>query len=221
MKTVLLLLCGIFLVGATLSYAQDVYVIDEFEITMRSGPSIENKIIAMLPTGTKLHVIGEKEDWLLVQTLTGNQGWVLKRYMSADIPKKIVIKQLQTNYQEALKQLESETEKASRFEQANRELHVDFNQSQKNLERIKQDYTRLVEESKDFLKLKKENIQNLAQFKKTASELGQIRKQYDQLRSSNNIMWFLSGAAVVIISWLTGYVMGRIKRRSQSRSLYG
>ncbi len=76
-KTVLFLVCNFILFGIAFSYAQTVYVIDEFEVTMRTGPSIENKIIAMLPTGTKLQVIEEEGDWVLVRSPTGREGWVL------------------------------------------------------------------------------------------------------------------------------------------------
>ena len=81
-KTVLLLVCNFIIFGIAFSYAQTVYVIDEFEVTMRTGPSIENKIIVMLPTGTKLQVIEEKGDWVLVRSPIGREGWVLKRYVS-------------------------------------------------------------------------------------------------------------------------------------------
>ena len=220
-KTVLLLVCNFILFGIAFSYAQTVYVTDEFEVTMRTGPSIENKIIVMLPTGTKLQVIEEKEDWFLVRSSDGREGWVLKRYASGETPKKIIVEQLQKKYKGTLKNLEIETEKASTFETENKQLRVALNTSQEKLEKVKQDYTSLIIESKDFLKLKKEHTQNLANLRKATSELEQLRKENKELRSSTNVIWFLSGAAVVIISWLIGYVMGKIKRRSRSHSLYG
>jgi len=220
-KTVLFLACNFILFGIAFSYAQTVYVIDEFEVTMRTGPSIENKIIAMLPTGTKLQVIEEQGDWVLVRSPTGMEGWVLKRYASVETPKKIIIDQLHKKYEDALKNLEIETEKALMFEKENKELRVALNTSQEKLERVKQDYTSLITESKDFLKLKKEHTINFANLRKATSELEQLRKENEELRSSTNIIWFLSGAAVVIVSWLIGYVMGKINRRSRSHSLYG
>ena len=220
-RTVLFLVCIFFLFGTAFSYAQTVYVIDEFEVTMRTGPSVENKIIAMLPTGTKLQVIEEKGDWVLVQSPTGSEGWVLKRYVSVETPKKIIIEQLKNKYNAALKNLEIQTEKALTFEKENKELRVALSTSQEKLERVKKDYTGLINESKDFLELKKEHTKNLADLRKATSELEQLRKENAELHSSTNIIWFLSGAAVVFVSWLIGYVMGKIKQRSRSHSLYG
>jgi SH3 domain protein len=219
-KTALFLVCNFIIFGIAFSYAQTVYVTDEFEVTMRTGPSNENKIIAMLPTGTKLQVIEEKGDWVLVQSPTGSEGWVVKRYASAETPKKIIAEQLKKKYDVALKDLEMETEKALTFEKENKELRVALSTSQKKLDRVKQDYTSLINESKDFLELKKEHTKNFANLRKSTSELEQLRKENAELHSSTNIIWFLSGAAVVIVSWLIGYVMGKLKRRSQSHSLY-
>ena len=47
--------------GTSALYAQTVYIVDSFKVTMRTGPSNENKIISMLPSGTKLEIMEEKE----------------------------------------------------------------------------------------------------------------------------------------------------------------
>jgi len=188
---------------------------------MRTGPSIENKIIAMLSTGTKLMVVEEKGDWILVKTSTDREGWILKRYASVEVSKKILIEQLRNKYQDTSKLLEIETEKALTFEKKNMELRKALNSSEKKFEKVNKDYLKLVDESKDFLDLKKEYTTNLTNLRKATSELTKLRKENEELRTSTNVIWFLSGAAVVIVSWLIGYVMGKIKRRSRSHSLYG
>ena len=220
-ETVLFLVCNFILFGIAFSYAQTVYVTDEFEVTMRTGPNVENKIMAMLSTGTKLQVIEEKGDWVLVRSPIGREGWVLKRYASVEVPKKIIIEQLQKKHTAALKNLEITTEKALMFEKENKRLLAALDDSQKKLKKVKQDYTRLINESKDFLALKKKHTKNLANLKKATTELEQLRKENKALHSSTTTIWFLSGALVVIVSWLIGYIMGKIKRRGRSHSLYG
>jgi len=220
-KIVLFIVCNFLFFGSSFALGQTVYVTDEFEITMRTGPSLENKIIAMLSTGTKLETIEEKEDWCLVKDPTGREGWILKRYVSETIPKKILVEQLQKQYKEALKNLETQTAKGLTFEKENRELRKALNTSQEQLEKVQKDYTGLMNESKDFLKLKNEHATNLADLRQATSELTELRKENEDLRLSKNVIWFLSGAAVVIVSWLIGYIMGRIRRKSRSHSLYG
>ena len=66
-------------------WATTAYVTDFFEITLRTGPSIENKIIAMIPTGQSMEILDSREDWSYVRIVgdgQGNkQGWVLSRFL--------------------------------------------------------------------------------------------------------------------------------------------
>jgi len=220
-KIILFLVCSFIFSGISFAHAQTVYVTDEFEITLRTGPSIENKIIAMLPTGTRLEIVEERGDWIFVKDLNGREGWIFKRYATAETPKKFLVEQLQKRYQDVLKNLAIQTEKASTFEKEYNELQNDLNTSREQLEKIKRDYTGLINESKDFLQLKDEHATNLAGLRNATAELTRLRKENEDLRQSTNVIWFLSGAAVVIVSWLIGYIMGRIRRRSRSHSLYG
>jgi len=218
-SAILCFACTVILFGIAFSYPQTVYVTDEFEITMRTGVSIEHKVIALLPSGTKLQVIKEKGNWILVKSPTDKEGWILKRYASVETPKKIIIAQLQKNYQEASKQLEMETEKALTFEKENKELRSALTMSKGKFENVNKEYMNLINESKDFLNLKKEHTSNVANLRKATSELKQLRKENKDLRLSNNIIWFLSGAGVMFVSWLIGYIMGKISRRSRKYSL--
>ena len=67
------------------SWAQKVYVTDSFRISLRAGPSIENKILKFLPSGTYLEVLETGESWSQVRVLepegTDLRGWVLSRYL--------------------------------------------------------------------------------------------------------------------------------------------
>ena len=211
--------CNLIIFGISFSYAQTVYITDEFEVTLRTGPSVENKIIAMLATGTKLQVIEEKGDWILVEGPLDRQGWILKRYASLEIPKKFVIEQLRDKYQETSRHLEIEMEKALTFEKKNKELQSALTRTEKNFEKINKDHKALIDESKDFLNLKREHTSARAGLKKATAELTKLREENEQLRLSTGVIWFLSGAAVVTISWTVGFIMGKVRRRT--RSLYG
>ena len=218
-RTFIFLVCNLIIFGISFSYAQTVFITDEFEVTMRTGPSIGNKIIAMVSTGTKLQIIEEEGDWVLVKSPLDREGWILKRYASPEIPKKIVIEQLRNKYRETAKHLEIETEKALIFEKKNKELRNALNAIEKKFEKINKEYNTLVNESKDFLNLKREHTSTIASLRKATAELTKLRKENEQLRLSTGAIWFLSGAAVVTISWLAGFMMGKVRRRS--RSLYG
>jgi len=50
-------------------WAAKAYVTDSFEITLRTGPSNENKIIAMLFSGRPLDVLSTQGEWSRVRVL--------------------------------------------------------------------------------------------------------------------------------------------------------
>jgi SH3 domain protein len=77
---VLALLCT--LLPIVPAAAQTRYVTDQLEITLRAGAGNGYRIVAMLPSGERLQVLEQNEEWTRVRTGEGRQGWVLSRYLS-------------------------------------------------------------------------------------------------------------------------------------------
>ena len=63
---IILITLGFCLMSQT-SWAKKVYVTDSFRISLRRGPSIENKILEFLPSGMPVEILESKEGWDLVQ----------------------------------------------------------------------------------------------------------------------------------------------------------
>ncbi len=67
--------------------AQDLYVSDYREVMVRTGPSLRNKIIAVLKTGDTVTLIREaEEDYHLVALPDGREGYILEGYVTEQIP---------------------------------------------------------------------------------------------------------------------------------------
>ena len=68
------------------AYAEDVWISDQFEVMLRTGPSTTNAIERMLPSGTPLEAV-ERDDetgYTRVRTANGAEGWVLSRYIMTE-----------------------------------------------------------------------------------------------------------------------------------------
>ena len=63
-------------------YGETMYVSDILKLTLRTGPSIENKIISVLESGQVMEVIKFGDEWSRVQLPNGKEGWVLSRYLT-------------------------------------------------------------------------------------------------------------------------------------------
>ena len=67
--------------------ARDLYVSGYREVMVRTGPSLGNKIIAVLKTGNAVKLIREaEEDYYLVTLPDGREGYILKGYVTEQIP---------------------------------------------------------------------------------------------------------------------------------------
>ena len=68
---------------STSALAETAWVTDQFEITLRSGPSTSNAIQLMVSSGTPLEVLERDAEsgYTRVRTQGGTEGWVLTRYL--------------------------------------------------------------------------------------------------------------------------------------------
>ena len=193
------LMIGFVLFGPGLGLAaQEIYVRGIAKITMRTGPGVDHKIVAMLTSGTKLEVIDFQQDWSMVKTADDKTGWVLTRFLTEDAPLTQTVEKLK-NENEAL------TASLEKAEQKNRDL----TQKNKALSDIEKKFKKLEQESADFLKLdaKYKELVKLSEEQKV-----EISGLEENLNNEEKL-WFLSGAGVFIVGLFLG-LSTRSKKRS-------
>ncbi len=71
---------------APLCHAERVYVSGYREIMLRSGPSVEHRILAVLKTGNELEAVSEEGEYSLVVLPDGRQGYALKSFLTEEAP---------------------------------------------------------------------------------------------------------------------------------------
>ncbi len=196
------------------------YVSDSFQITLRSGPGSTDKIIRMLHSDEPVQILNEEGNWLSVQLKDGTQGWVLKRFISQDIPKSIQLQKMKERYEQLASMSGGAAGKVEALGKENDSLKATFETNRSEYEQLQQKYTALKSDAANVLTLKKEYAATENKLKRTAEELKSLSIENEKLRMSSNLGWFLSGAGVVTISWLIGYMMGRSNRRKQGSRLY-
>jgi SH3 domain protein len=95
LSMILIVLLG-FLTLARQSGATKAYVTDSCEITLRTGPSNENRIITMLISGRPLEVVDTRGEWSQVKVLDDRkEDWVICRYPVTRLPREVQAKKLQ------------------------------------------------------------------------------------------------------------------------------
>jgi SH3 domain protein len=208
----------IILWSANIGVAGDtLYVSDTtLEANLRSGTSQENRIIALLRPGTQVTLLVEEDGWAKVTLEDGRTGWILSRYLSEHPPWRETAEQLQKENEQLRTQLNKVRGEHQQIQQKNGELQRQLDSQQGTFQSVQKEYEELKKSSTNYLNLKMayENLQNEA--RQSKAKMDDLEKAYGKLRTSRAIRWFLSGAGVLILGWIVGSSMARVRRRRSS-----
>ena len=213
---------GLCLIVQT-GWAAAAYVSDSFEITLRTGPSIENRVIATPTSGEPLEVLDAQGDWSLVrfETRWGDsvEGWVLSRYVITRLPFELEAKSLKeenASLKGTLARVEKELAEASRHQQI---LARELKETSEALQKAESAYESLKQGAAEYLKLKDAYTANRSTLEGSQKQLQSLTEDYRRLRSSQRNRWFLTGGLVLLCGLIIGVVIGR-REKKRRPSLY-
>ena len=68
--------------------AEKAYVINTSKITLRGGPSTQDKIITMLSQDTPVEILDTQSGWKHVRVVgnTPREGWIVSSFLTSDVP---------------------------------------------------------------------------------------------------------------------------------------
>ena len=194
--------------------AETMYVTDNVKLTLRSGPSMEYKIIAVIESGQQLEMLKSGDEWSFVKFGDDKEGYVLTRYLTPDPTHSVILKQLEIRHKELTQQAAALLEENTQLKSENQSLNSVAGTNEKELKKLRDDYEKLKAESAEFLVLK-------SKYEKVAAELAQQTKRADKLEGemgnlamNQYIKWFLAGSGVLVAGFFIGYSARRQRRRS-------
>ncbi len=196
------------------AYAKTVYVADSFEITLRTGPGPDRKIISLLRSGRQLEVVTPGEEWTEVRLENGKQGWVLTRYLTDEEPKAKVLARLQDRYQKLVEKNTELKKQVQELKENNKTLEQQLKATSNKLAKLENTYNSLKKEAANFLQLKAKYEKANAQLKELKARAAALEEETRRLKRNHNIKWFISGAGVLLFGWIIGMSSRRSRRRS-------
>ena len=207
---------------AAQSFASDtLYVSDSFTITLRTGPSTENKIIRMLSSGQALEVLETQEKWdhvkIVLKDDTEIEGWVLNQYLMERIPYEMQAKTLSSENRKLKETLSKLSKNQTSTEKEKKDISAQYKQTMSELTSLKKEYESLRNASSEYLTLKAEYDDNLLKMKTTEERLNEVELENSTIKKSKNYIWFGTGALVLLFGFLIGSIIGRqFRKRSSS-----
>ncbi len=212
-----MVLLGLLIPAAT-SFAETVYVSEDFEITMRTGPGTDRKIISLVQSGKALEIIEKGEEWSMVRTLNGKEGWVLNRYLTASQPCAMVLDRVRQDYDVLAAKFEDMKTKFDELNAQKKVTDADLSQSQQDRDELSAAYETLRKESSEFLKLKKRHQEVAADLEAERTRSAKLDEENLQMKRNRIIQWVLTGGGIMLVGFFIGLFSS--SRRKQRSSLY-
>jgi SH3 domain protein len=198
--------------------AETAYVTENFEITMRTGPGNDRKIISLVESGKALEVMEKGDEWSRVSTPGGKEGWVLNRYLTDAQPCAMVLNRVRQDH-DVLKATYRDLK--AQFEQISSEkknTDADLSQSRQEREELAASYEALKQESSEYLKLKKRHEKVTADLAAERTRSAKLDEENMQMKRNRIIQWVLTGGGIMLVGFFIGLFSS--SRRKPRSSLY-
>jgi SH3 domain protein len=213
-------ICIFGLCAAQTAWSESAWVSDEFEITLRSGPSTSNAIQLMVGSGTELEILERDADagYTRVRTGGGTEGWVLSRYLMTEPSAR---EQLQT----LSGQLSSANTQGSSLNTQLSAIRGEYGTAQKRIDTLEREKGQLEKELADIkrtaanvLAINDDNSALRNQLMDTDIRVDTLEQENRELSGQTTRNWFMTGGLVLVIGIILGLWLPRI--RWQRRSGY-
>ena len=198
--------------------AENGYVTDQFEVTMRSGPSTRNAILRMLPSGTTVEIleVNKETGYSRISTTSGAEGYVLSRFLM--------------NQPAARDQITGMRQQVSNLRQRNQELVARLGQATASRDELRQERDRLLKDnqgkdaeladirrvSANAINLSNQNQELQTKLQTMNHGLQAQTSEILELKDKKNRDWFVAGAAVLIGGILLGLFLPKLRIRRRS-----
>ncbi len=194
------------------------YITDKLEVQMRSGQSLQHKMLKMLPSGTPVAILSENQEtgYSLVKLESGEDGWVLTRYLTTEPLARI--------------QLEEASHKLQTLQDENGRLKGELatvktgkegadqtaQQRQGEIERLNTEVIAIRQASANVLQIQEERDRLRQYVINLERDVEALRRDKSALEGDYRQNWFLIGAGVLFGGILLGVILPKLSWRKKT-----
>lgn len=211
----LLVAFTIFISYTTACLATEMYVGDITKLNLRAGRGIKYQVIETLTPGERVTVLSTAGDWTKIGTLSGNEGWVVSKYLTSEKPADIKIEDLNIQMEALREQLEMATLENRKLKEENIGLTTRLNENSIKLDSAEKAFTDLKAGSKEYLTLKEKYDKITKEINEKNARIRSLEDKVDDQYISMAIKWSLTGAGILIV----GFFLGSRTKRKRSTLL--
>ena len=193
------------------AWAEKGYATSDSHIDLRKGPATSFKIVQMVKVGEELDILESDRSlgWDFVRiSKSGREGWILHRYIEAEPPPKA--------------QLETSKEGQRLAEEERDRLRGEVETLQKQVgaeKKLTDELARVQKISRNVLEIDQQNGELSLKVRQMEKEITRLTDDNRLLAQESDSTFFLAGAAVLIVGFISGAVIARRRRSSPFGSL--
>jgi SH3 domain protein len=195
------------------------YISDNIPVTLRSGPSVENRILKNLPAGARVDVTGadEASGYSQVRVASdGTEGWILTRYLTDQPVARDRLAASEKDLADArsrVKELEAQVASLTDDLAATRER---LEQASANNKNVTSELEDIRSASANAVQLRDQNESLKQRVADSEERVNRLTMQNTELASQSRQQWFIVGAGVLFGGILIGIVAPHLKRKRRS-----
>ncbi len=201
---------------SVIAQAETRYISGVIEITLRTGPGTDHRVLEMVKTGQEVTILStDNQDWTLVEMPSGKQGWVMSRFITTEKPHTVALPDTSEQNEKLSRQVTELLEENKNLKLDYKRVQGEIADTRKALTSLNRSYETLKQETDEMVGIKAKYNESAANLTKQNKRNNEMKIELDKLRSYQNIKLFLSGAGVLLIGILLGLSVKKQRRKSK------
>jgi len=196
--------------------AQTAYVSDTFFVPIRSGAGNQFRIVhSGIRTGTQMTLLEETEEWSLIRTDGGLEGWIPNQYISKEPTARLQLGTTQARLTQATQKIaELETE-LKNLRGEHKSLSQSSTEQSKERDEYAEELRKIRALSADAINLNQRYQDLLEKHEFVQTEFDTVRAENDRLKANQTINQWLFGAGLVVLGMILMLILPAFTRNKR------
>jgi SH3 domain protein len=215
---------AVFFLGSCLFFvpavrAEPVWVSDQFEVMLRTGPSTDNAIQRVIRSGTQLELIERDAagEYSRVRAAGGMEGWVLTRYLMDEPSAREQLERLTSELTNATASGSSMSNQLDSIKNEYAEASAQIAALELEKQELEAALAEIREKAANVLAIDRQNSELRQQLADAEIKVSMLEQENAELSSMSNRNWFLAGGLVLLVGLILGLWLPRVRWQKRSR----
>jgi SH3 domain protein len=191
------------------------YVTDSIRMDTRRGPSNQHRIVRMVPTGTQLTVLEDRDGWSRVRLPgeSGEEAWILTRFLRDDPPPRQELADARKRIAAFDEEQRVTVEELAQTRTALESLQVERDQLASEFESTHAELEDIKRTAATAVTIRDENRSLKTELASLRQSHESLTREFQLMRASRERDWFIAGGGVLFAGIVLGLVIPKIRWR--------